>query len=250
MSAWAATILSVLAVSAVPLGGFLLLSRGEARLERVIQPLVAFAVGALLGGAFLHLLPEAIARTESRLAVFGTLLGGFLGFFVLEKFLWRTHGHAAPDRARAGSPLATLNLIGDGFHNLIDGMIIAAAYLIDPALGLTTTVAVLLHEIPQELGDFAVLVYGGLPVRRAVLLNFASGLVAVLGAVVVLTVGRATGGWADALLPVAAGGFVYIAAADLVPELHRTRHPWASLGQIGLMLLGVALVSLPGWLLE
>lgn len=250
MSVWTATMLSVLVVSAVPLGGFLLLARGEARLDALIQPLVAFAVGALLGGAFLHLLPEALERAGPGVAVFGMLLAGFLGFFVLEKFLWRTHGHAPRDRARAGSPLASLNLIGDGLHNLIDGMVIAAAYQTSPALGLATTVAVLLHEIPQEFGDFAVLVYGGLPVRRAVLLNFVSGLVAIVGAALVLTVGRAIAGLSDALLPVAAGGFVYVAAADLVPELHRARRLRTSLGQIALILLGVTLVSLPGWLFE
>jgi zinc and cadmium transporter len=108
---------------------------------------------------------------------------------------------------------------------------------------------VLAHEIPQELGDFAVLVYGGMPVRRAVGFNFLSGLVAVAGAVLVLVAGPALGSPA-ALLPVAAGGFIYIAAADLVPELHRARRLSVSLGQIGLMVLGIVLVSLPGWVLE
>lgn len=249
MSTWSAALLSVLAVSALPLGGFLLLARGEERVERALQPLVAFAVGALLAGAFLHLLPEAIAQLGTGPPVFLGVLGGFVGFFVLEKFLWRTHGHAPSDRARRGPRLATLNLVGDGLHNLIDGMVIAAAYVADPGLGLTTTLAVLAHEVPQELGDFAVLVYGGMPVRRAVGFNFLTGLTAVAGAVLVLAAGPALGSPA-VLLPVAAGGFVYIAAADLVPELHRARRLSVSLGQIGLMLLGVALVSVPGWMLE
>lgn len=249
MSPWAATLASVLAVSAVPLGGFLLLARGEERVERALQPLVAFAVGALLAGAFLHLLPEAIAELGAGPPVFLGVLGGFVGFFALEKFLWRSHGHEPRDRARGGPRLATLNLVGDGLHNLIDGMVIAAAYVADPGLGLTTTLAVLAHEVPQELGDFAVLVYGGMPVRRAVGFNFLTGLTAVAGAVLVLAAGPALGSPA-VLLPVAAGGFVYIAAADLVPELHRARRLSVSLGQIGLMLLGVALVSVPGWMLE
>jgi len=250
MSTWSAALLSVLAVSAVPLGGFLLLARGEERLERMLQPLVAFAVGALLAGAFLHLLPEAIAELGAGPPVFLGVPVGFVGFFALEKFLWRSHGHEPRNnRARGGPRLATLNLVGDGLHNLIDGMVIAAAWVADPALGLTTTLAVLAHEIPQELGDFAVLVYGGMPVRRAIGLNFLTGLTAAIGAVLVLAAGPALGSPAM-LLPVAAGGFVYIAAADLVPELHRTRRLSVSLGQIGLMLLGVALVSLPGWLLE
>lgn len=249
MSVWAATLASVLVVSAIPLGGLVLLGRGEDRLERFLQPLVAFAVGALLAGAFLHLLPEAIDQLGAGPPVFLGVLGGFMGFFVLEKFLWRTHGHEPRDRARGGPPLASLNLIGDGLHNLIDGMVIAAAYAADPALGLTATLAVMAHEIPQEVGDFAVLVYAGMPVRRAIGFNFLSGLVAVVGALLVLAAGSAVGSPA-ALLPVAAGGFVYIAAADLVPELHRSRRLSVSLGQIGLIVLGVALVSAPGWVLE
>ena len=249
MSPWAATLASVLAVSAVPLGGFLLLARGEERVERMLQPLVAFAVGALLAGAFLHLLPEAIAELGAGPPVFLGVLAGFVGFFVLEKFLWRTHGHQPRDRARGGPPLAKLNLVGDGLHNLIDGMVIAAAHVADPALGLTTTLAVLAHEIPQELGDFAVLVYGGMPVRRAVGFNLLTGLTAVAGAVLVLAAGPALGSPA-VLLPVAAGGFVYIAAADLVPELHRSRRLAVSLGQLALIVLGIALVSVPGWVLE
>lgn len=249
-SPWPGTLLSVLAVSAIPLGGLLLLGRGEQRLERVLQPLVAFAVGALLAGAFLHLLPEAIERTGAGPRVFLSVLGGFVGFFVLEKFLWRGHRHEPDDRAGAGPPLATLNLVGDGLHNLIDGMVIAAAYTTDPVLGLTATLVVIAHEVPQELGDFAVLVYSGMPVRRAIGLNFLSGLVAVVGAVLVLAAGPALGASGDALLPVAAGGFIYIAAADLVPELHRSRKLTVSLGQLALIVLGIALVSVPGWLLE
>jgi len=249
LSPWTATLASVLAVSAVPLSGFLLLARGEERIERALQPLVAFAVGALLAGAFLHLLPEAIERLGAGPPVFLGVLGGFVGFFVLEKFLWRTHGHAPHDRARGGPPLATLNLVGDGLHNLIDGMVIAAAYMADPALGLTTTLAVMAHEIPQEAADFAVLVYGGMPVRRAIGFNFLTGLTAVAGAVLVLAAGPALGSPAM-LLPVAAGGFIYIAAADLVPELHRSRRLTVSLGQLALIVLGIVLVSLPGMLLE
>jgi zinc and cadmium transporter len=249
VSPWAAALLSVLGVSAIPLGGFLLLTRGEERVERALQPLVAFAAGALLAGAFLHLIPEAIERLGSGPPVFLGVLGGFIGFFVLEKFLWRGHVHEPRARARGGPPLAVLNLVGDGLHNLIDGMVIAAAYLADPALGLTTTLAVLAHEIPQELGDFAVLVYGGMPVRRAIGFNFLTGLTAVIGAVLVLMVGPSLGSPA-ALLPIAAGGFIYIAAADLVPELHRSRKLAVSVGQLALIVLGIVLVSLPGWVLE
>jgi zinc and cadmium transporter len=116
-----------------------------------------------------------------------------------------------------------MNLVGDGVHNLIDGMAIGAAFLVDPAVGFATTLAIALHEIPQEIGDFAVLVQGGLSVRRALVLNLASALVAVVGTGVALVVGQAVEGFSAALLPITAGTFMYIAAADLIPEIHRHR---------------------------
>lgn len=246
VSVWSLTLASVLLVSAIPLLGIVALYQREERLDRAVLYLVSFAVGAMLGGAILHLIPEAFARMGAGLSLSLYILLGFIGFFVLEKFLWaHTHRVAkTPDRRR--HPLATLNLVGDGIHNLIDGMIIAAAYSADTSLGLATTLAVIFHEVPQEIGDFGVLVYGGLSVKRAVLFNLGSGLTAVLGAVLTLVVGRLAEGFTTALLPVAAGSFLYIAASDLVPELHRARQAPAAAWQIGLILLGVGLMCLPG----
>ncbi len=246
LSVWPAALASVLLVSAVPLAG-LLLARGRvAALQRHMMLLVSFAVGALLGGAVIHLLPDAFRQLGPGPALTGGLLAGFLGFFVLEKFLWHHHHHhldGEEDHHHAIPPLATLNLVGDGIHNVIDGMLIAGAWLASPTLGMATTIAVFLHEIPQEVGDFGVLLHAGLPLRRAVWLNFLSGLGAVAGAVIALLVGEQVAGFSAAMVPVAAGAFLYIAASDLIPELHRERRPGAVLLQVALVLLGVAVMA-------
>jgi zinc and cadmium transporter len=140
--------------------------------------------------------------------------------------------------------VAALNLFGDALHNLIDGMVIAAAYMAGTTLGTTTTLAVILHEVPREIGDLAVLIYTGLPVRRAVLWNLASALTALLGTVIMLILGQRLEGFADAMLPIAAGAFLYVAAAGLIPELRR-QEGWASSSlQIALVLAGVVVMAI------
>ncbi len=237
----------MLVVSALPLAGLLVLGRDERRLEAGLHRLASFAAGALLGGAFMHLLPEALIRQGVVSGVFLSLVAAFLGFFVIEKFLWH-HGHHLVADPATVRPLAALNLVGDGLHNLIDGMVIAAAFASDPTVGLAATIAVVLHEVPQELGDFAILVRAGVPVRRAVWLNFLSGLAAVAGAILTLAIGERVEGFTTALLPVAAGSLIYIAASDIVPELQHERSARGGLSQIILMIVGFALVSLPALL--
>jgi zinc and cadmium transporter len=261
----------VLVVSLVSLVGLLALSQDPARLRRLQLYLVSLAAGSLLGGAFLHLLPEAVDRLGTGLPFSLYLLGGFFGFFVLEKFLWHHHHgtdhaesvgekhraheqHAAFESggdaaAEAGPearthPIVTMVLLGDGVHNLLDGMVIAAAYLADPTVGLVTTLAVVLHEVPQEIGDFGVLLHGGLSVRRAVLANFLSATTAIFGAVIVLWIGSEVQGLEAALLTISAASFIYIAAADLIPELHRSREPRQALPQVLMIGLGLGLMVL------
>ena len=243
---WAWSLLSVLAVSVVSLLGVLTLAANEARVQRWATVLMSFAVGALLGDAFIHLLPEIFAAGPSTLRPSLLVLGGILLFFVIEKLLRHRHGPLpGSGRSPARPELAAINLIGDAVHNFIDGVLIAASYLASPSLGVATTLAVLLHEIPQELGDFAVLIHGGLSVRRAVLLNLGSASAAVVGTLVTLAWGAVAGSAITAaLLPVAAGGFVYIAAADLIPELHRDRTWHALLQQGTLIAAGIAVMSL------
>jgi zinc and cadmium transporter len=245
---WVLSLLSVVAVSLVSLLGLATLSLDEARIRRLATVLVSFAVGALLGDAFIHLIPEAFAHPSPGLGPSLLVLSGMLLFFVVEKLLRHQHGplhlhHHREDRTRP--ELAAINVIGDAVHNFIDGVLIGASYLASPMLGVSTTLAVLFHEIPQELGDFGVLVHAGLGVRRAVLLNLASASVAIAGTVATLLAGSAAGtALTSILVPMAAGGFVYIASADLIPELQHDRTLRALIVQASLVSLGIATMAL------
>lgn len=249
MTTWILSLGSVVAVSLVSLVGVASLSMNESRARRLAAILVSFAVGALLGDAFIHLIPETFARpSASPLGPSLLVLGGILVFFVAEKLLRHHHGplHQHHHPEPAGRPeLATLNIIGDGVHNFIDGVLIGASYLVSPTLGVSTTVAVLFHEIPQELGDFGVLIHSGLGVRKAVLVNLASASIAIIGTIAALLAGATAGtSVSEVLVPMAAGGFVYIAAADLVPELQHDRSLRGLLVQASVMTLGIAVMAL------
>jgi zinc and cadmium transporter len=205
---------SVVAVSMVSLIGVVTLAWDESRLDRVALDLVALAVGGLYGDAFIHLIPEAFERLSAFRASL-CVMGGILGFFLLEKLLRRRDLH----HRRHHRPVVEMNLAGDAMHNIVDGMLIAASYGVSVPLGFATTLAVLMHEIPQELGDFGVLVHGGLPPRRAILLNLLSGIAAIGGAGVAFLLGAGSETFTTYLLPVTAGGFLYLAGSNLVPEL-------------------------------
>lgn len=228
---WISTLTAVSVVSLVSLVGVVTIARDKERLERILGILVSLAAGVLLGGAVVHLLPEAIDVMGNTLLVSALFLLGFLGFFLLEGSLWQHHHHFGSEpkvpQGHHGRhhPVVTMNLIGDGIHNFIDGMLIAAAFATDPQLGLVTTVAVVAHEVPQEIGDFGVLVFGGMSTRNALFFNFLSATTAILGAVLVLSLGGRFPALAAGLLPITAGSFLYIAAADLIPELHRHDAP-------------------------
>ena len=219
MKIWFYSIISVVLVSLVSLVGVFTLSLKKERLQRITLLLVSFAVGGLFGDAFIHLLPESFEQLGIKLETSLYVLAGILIFFVLEKFIrWRhCHMPASPQQLH---PVVSLNLIGDGVHNLIDGMVIAASYMVNVQLGITTTLAVILHEIPQEMGDFGVLIYGGFSVKKALFFNFFSGVTAVAGALISLLIGQYIEGYTLLLMPITAGGFLYIAGSDLIPELH------------------------------
>lgn len=241
---------SVIAVSAVSLAGLLTLSMSEARVRRLATFFVSFAVGALLGDTFIHLMPEVFAEARGGDALRASLLilGGILLFFMVEKLLRHQHGllhrhyhHEAIERPE----LAGVNVLGDAIHNYIDGLLIGASWLVSPALGISTTIAVLLHEIPQELGDFGILIHSGLTIRQATLLNVASAAVAILGTATAVIAGAVAHDRVTALLvPVTAGGFVYIAAANLIPELQHDRSLRALVIQTALIALGIAVMAL------
>lgn len=239
---WVQTLTAVALVSAMSLVGALTLSFKPDTLKRGLLVLIAFAAGGLLGDAFLHLIPE-IAESEPGLdlAASGWILAGLVGFFLLEKALHWHHAHLPT--ADVLHPVAITNLVGDGLHNLIDGALIAGAFLASPSLGVATTLAVVVHEIPQEMGDFGILVHAGLKPRRALLLNLASGMAALVGAVLTLAVAEAGLGVERALLAFTAGGFIYIASTDLIPELHREPETGKSLVQLGGLLSGIAVMA-------
>ncbi len=234
MEAFLWTMGAVALVSLVSLSGALTISFGLVRNHRFMMALVALAAGTLMGDAFLHLLPEAGEGVfSSRVA--GWALGGFVGMFLLEVILRRSHSHvelAGHDHAPHGhpvnefaadepvAPFGWLNLVGDALHNLIDGVILAAAFIVDTSLGVATSIAVLLHEVPQELGDYAVLVRSGMAPKKALALNLGSALFAVLGALGVFAFDITEHATSSIIVPLVAGAFIYVAASDLVPEMH------------------------------
>jgi len=212
-------------------------------LTRWVPTLVSFAVGAMLAVALLDLLPEAFRRSSDSTGLFATVLGGMVAFFVLEKFaLWR-HTHAHHPRTSDGrSRAALLILVGDGVHNFVDGVLIAAAFLTDTSLGIVTTLAVIAHEIPQEVGDFMVLLHGGYSRTRALALNLLASLTAVAGGVAgYLVLDRATAALPYALA-LAAASFIYVAVADLIPDLHRQDTTTPAAAQVAMLVAGVAIV--------
>jgi zinc and cadmium transporter len=222
-------------------------------LSAMVPRMVSYAVGAMLGAAFLHLLPEAFMQADSIEALFATTLAGLIAFFLLEKAaLWRhrhqhgeglAHEHAHP--AAHKRPVATLIIVGDCFHNFVDGVLIASAFVTDPVLGVAAAVALVAHEVPQEVGDFMVLLDCGLSRAKALTLNLASGATGVLGGVV----GYFALGHAQHLTPyvlaLAAASFIYIAVADLIPGLHRAMDARSTAWQIVLIAAGIVTVALP-----
>ncbi len=241
MNVWGYSLLSVVVVSVMSLVGIsaLLLHKDT---KKITFLLVSFAVGGLFGDAFIHLLPESFENMENNLAAALWVLFGIIIFFVLEKFLRWRHCHLSENEEHV-HPMVTMNLVGDGVHNLIDGMVIGATYLVSIPLGLTTTLAIVLHEIPQEMGDFGILVHGGLSVKKALMFNFLSAATAIIGTVLSLTVGPFVQGYTVALVPITAGGFIYIAGSDLLPELQHDVKVGRSLLQFAMILLGLGIMT-------
>lgn len=247
------------AVSAGAAGALLLVP--DRLRERLLPSLVSYAVGAMLAAAFLGLLPEAFEYPGAAPGrITAVLLGGILLFFVLEKFvLWRhchsngcaAHGSHAPlTTARPWRAAGALVLIGDSVHNLIDGVLIAAAFLTDPHLGVLTALAIVAHEIPQEIGDVAVLVHSGYPPGRAMVYNLLTNVPTLLGGVVAFFALESAQGTLPYVLTLAAASFVYIAVADLIPDLHRRAEPAATAWQVLLIGAGVATIVLSHRALE
>ena len=222
--------------------------------QRYVGAMVSYAIGALLGAVFLNILPEAIKLTNNVAAFSATLLGGILLFFILEKLvLWRHchHDHceahepkveAKNDHGRSGLMI----MLGDTFHNFVDGVIIAAAFLTDIQLGIVTAMAIFAHELPQEVGDFAILLHSGYSKIKAFKLNLISSFASVAGAVLGYFILDTMQSWIPSLLALAAASMIYVAVADLIPGLHKRAQLKDTLQQVVLILLGVGSVALMG----
>lgn len=230
--------ISVSVISIISLIGVFVLSLKEQFLQKYIFIFISLAVGALLGDAFVHLIPEALEGASNTAPVSVLIISGIIIFFIIEKFLhWHHHGQDLNEFHI--HPVGKLILFSDGIHNLIDGIIIGISFIASVPVGIATVIAVALHEIPQEIGDFTVLLHAGYSKKRALLLNFLSALSAVLGVIIVFILGAAGNGLAVFILPIAAGGFIYIAVADLIPELHKTKEIKYSILQIIAVVVGV-----------
>ncbi|HLP97829.1 MAG TPA: ZIP family metal transporter [Sideroxyarcus sp.] len=237
-------VLSVLAAAL-----FALNARG-----RYLGGLVSYAIGALLGAVFLDILPEALELAPSAATVSATVLLGILLFFTLEKVLiWRhchhdhceahePHGHAANDYGRSG----TMVIIGDTFHNFVDGIIIAAAFLADTHLGIVTALAIIAHEVPQEVGDFAILLHSGYSKLRAFQMNLISSFATLVGGVLGYLVLQDMQALVPYLLALAAASMIYVAVADLIPGLHKRTQMRDTVQQVLLICSGIATIALAG----
>ncbi len=244
MANWLMLLIAATAGSLISLlGGMYLLygKKGVRTLQRVAVP---FAAGALLAAAFLDLLPEALEGGETKQVLVYTLVGLVL-FFVLERSLsWFHHHHDDGEQHGAGRRNTSLIIIGDTIHNFIDGLAIGASFLVDPAVGFVTTLAIAAHEIPQEIGDFGLLLSKGMPKRKVLIVNLVSAMATVVGAVLVFGFGGELGISESLLLAITAGFFVYIAASDIIPTIHaEPKRQWANI-QSAVLIFGIVVVGI------
>ena len=236
-------ILSTVVVSLISFIGILTLILKKKTVDEILWIFVAISAGAMIGSAFFHLIPEALEKINTN-SIFIFIIIGFTFFFLIEKILFWHHCHTSKKHAHT---FAYMNLIGDGFHNFIDGLIIAASFIVDFNLGIITTFAIIMHEIPQEIGDFGVLLYGGFKASTALLFNFITALTAVLGGVLGYYLSNYVSQYVMFLLAFAAGGFIYIGASDLLPEIKNERNTNKSILGFIIFLLGIAIIFLLGY---
>lgn len=237
---WTGAILSTIIVSVVSLAGIIFVSIKVNNLQKLVLALVSFAVGGLFGNAFFHLLPEAYESIQDFRLIAILVMAGLVSLFLLEKFFHWQHNHNVDEpKIKA---MGYISIFADGFHNFTDGILIAASWMVSPEVGIATTVAVVLHEIPQEISDFGILVHSGFSRKKALLLNFYSACAAILGAIITLIVGSGIEEFSVYVLPFAAGGFIYLAGSDLIPELHKDFKRSNAVMQLVMILAGLALM--------
>jgi zinc and cadmium transporter len=238
---WLYSIVSVLIVSSISFLGLLTFAVKADKLKKILLYMVSFSAGALFGDAFIHLLPEVVEEAGFSPSISLYVLFGIGFSFIIEKFIHWRHCHI-PSSKEHIHPFAMMNLLGDGVHNFIDGIIIGASYLASVPVGIATTLAVILHEVPSEIGDFGVLLHGGFSKGKALFYNFVTALTAVLGAIVSLLISSYLENITTFLVPFAAGTFIYIAGSDLIPEIHKEVEVKKSLLQFIAIVLGVLIM--------
>ncbi len=233
---------ATITVSLLSLIGVLFFVVSASLVKRVMFYLISFSTGAILGDVFLHMLPEMAEGGEGFPQSMLVMLLGILFSFAIEKIIHWRHCHTLEDHDHDAHhhPVGLISLLGEAIHNFIDGVVIAASFIASPAIGFSTTLAVVFHEIPQEIGDFAVLIHSGYSRKKALFFNMLSALTAVLGAVLTLLLTSATQSLTEHMLPFAAGNLMYIAAADLIPELHKETGLKQGTFQIIAMTIGMA----------
>ncbi len=231
-------IITTFLISSVSLIGIFTLALKKEFLEKILLFLVSLSAGTLMGGAFFHLMPEAAEKLEITNLLYVVLFSFIIFYFIEEIFHWR-HCHDAKCKVHT---FGYLNLIGDSVHNFIDGLIIAATFLIDIRLGVTTSLAIVFHEIPQEIGDFGVLLYAGIKKSRALFFNFLVALTAIMGGIMGYFLSFSLENFTAYLLPFAAGGFLYIATSDLIPEIRKETNLKKSLLSFTFFLIGIAIM--------
>ncbi len=239
------TLIAVSIVSLVSLIGiFFFVSKKF--FNKMLFYLVSFAAGSLLGAAFFDLLPEALESGFNKLIPFFILIG-ILSFFIIEKFLHWHHHHAEENEMHA---FTYLSLVGDAFHNFIDGAVIAISFLNSTMLGIVTTIAIIAHEIPQEISDSAVLVYGGFSKSKALAYNFLIALTSFVGALAALAFSGFIKASSAYLISIAIGSFIYVASTDLIPEIHKEKELRKSFFQLAFLVLGILLIYAVGAVFE
>ena len=249
MKIWAYSLISVFLVSIISLIGITTISLDMRRLKKILLFLVSFAVGALFGDAFIHLLPASYKSIPSDGLTSLLIIAGILTFFALEKFIYWRHCHVPAEGGgleycKHTKAVVYMNLLGDALHNTIDGVIIGASYAVSVPIGLATTIAVLLHEIPQEIGDFGILLHGGLTRKKALALNFLCSTLAILGCALTLAMGPRIKEFSLYVIPFTAGGFIYIAGSDLIPELNKEIRLSKAIYQLAAIVSGVIVMAL------
>ncbi len=244
MTTWLYTLASVTIVSLISLIGVFTITIKPERLKAIILSFVSFAVGGLFGDALIHLIPESFEQLGPGPVTSLLIVAGLLLFFSLEKFLRWQHCHI-PISENHLHPVATLNLVGDAVHNFMDGVIIAVGFLASTPIGMATTLAVIFHEIPQEIGDLGILIHKGLSIPKALFFNFLSALTAYAGAILALLIGPHVEHFTAYCLPITAGGFLYIAGSDLIPELHHSEDTslFNAVKQMGFIVLGILIMA-------